>query len=114
MGWEKEENLCLHPFSMQPPAAQARISQRCAKRGAALMPKWVSQEHPKLFAPVGIGLDGHGGVCNFEDFNLKGIWTPPVDHPNQRGAPVWVAACSGGSPQELLRWCMNHHNSTVF
>lgn len=84
--WEKEENLCLHPFSMQPPAAQARISQRCAKRGAALMPKWVSQEHPKLFAPVGIGLDGHGGVCNFEDFNLKSIWTPPVDHPNQRGA----------------------------
>merc|ERR1719262_850734 len=82
---EKDENLCMRPFAMQPPSARARLSQRCAQHGAALMPKWVSQEHPKLFAPVGIAVDGHGGDSAYEEFSAKGIWTAPVDHPHQRG-----------------------------
>jgi len=83
---DKDEKLCLRPYAMQPPSARARLSQRCEQSGARLEPKWVSQEHPKLFAPVGIGLDGHGNDKAYEDFNLQGIWTAPVDHPNQRGA----------------------------
>merc|ERR1712139_391732 len=78
-------NLCLRPFAMQSPSVKARIEQRCAENGAALMPKWVSQEHPKLFAPVGVAIDGHGGDSPFEEFSNQGVWTAPVDHPNQRG-----------------------------
>lgn len=83
--WLKDEMLGLRPYAMQPQSCQSRLSQRCSDNGVALMPRWVSQEHPKLFAPVGIGLDGHGGANPYEDFNLQGIWTAPVDHPNQRG-----------------------------
>lgn len=83
--WDKDEMLCMRPFAMQPQSARARLSNRCAQNGAALMPKWVSQEHPKLFAPVGIGIDGHSGDRAYEEFSHKGIWTPPADHPNMRG-----------------------------
>merc|ERR1712139_311643 len=75
----------MRPYAIQSPSSQNRLSQRCVESGASLMPKWVSQEHPKLFAPVGIGLDGHGGDRVFEEFSSQGIWTAPVDHPNQRG-----------------------------
>lgn len=83
--WDKDEKLCMRPYALQTPAAQARLSHRCAKNGAALQPKWISQEHPKLFAPVGVAVDGHGGDTAYEEFNMKGVWVPPVDHPNQRG-----------------------------
>jgi len=82
---EKDEKLCMRPFAMQSPSTKARVSERCAQNGAVLMPKWVSQDHPKLFAPVGAGIDGRGGDRAFVDFNSQGIWNAPVDHPNGRG-----------------------------
>jgi len=81
---DKDENLCLRPFALQSPSAKARMSNRCAQNGVAMMPKWVSQDKPKLFAPCGVGVDGHGNDCAFEAFANQGIWTPNVDHPNQR------------------------------
>lgn len=83
--WDDEEKLSMRSYAMQSPAAQARLNQRCVNNGAALMPKWISQEHPKLFAPVGVSIDGQGGAAPYEAFNMKGIWHPPVDHPNHRG-----------------------------
>lgn len=83
--FEKTSMLGMRPYALQPESRKSRLDQRCSDNGVALMPKWVSQEHPKLFAPVGIGGDGHGNFCPYENFNLQGIWIPPVDHPNQRG-----------------------------
>lgn len=83
--WAKDEMLFMRPYAMQSSSSRSRLQQRCEQNGVVLMPKWVSQDNPKLFAPVGVGMDDHGGDCAFEAFNMKGIWHPPVDHPNQRG-----------------------------
>lgn len=83
--WDKDEMLCMRPFAMQPQSARALLSQRCARNGSGLMPKWVSQEHPKLFAPMGCVDRGHAGDCAYGVFVSNGIWTPPVDHPNMKG-----------------------------
>jgi hypothetical protein len=85
MEWEKEEMLFMRPYAMQSPSARRRLQDRCAQNGVGFMPKWVSQEHPHLFAPVGGAMDGNGGDSPYEAFNAQGIWVPPVDHPNQRG-----------------------------
>lgn len=82
---DKDTHLCMRPYAMQPASAKARIDQRCAQNGAALMPRWISQDQPKLFAPVGVSMDGHGGDRVFEEFCSQGVWLAPVDHPNQRG-----------------------------
>lgn len=82
---DKTDMLCMRPYAMQPSSARARLNQRCVQSGASLMPKWVSQEHPKLFAPVGAGIDGHAGDTAYDEFSSLGVWIAPVDHPNQRG-----------------------------
>lgn len=82
---QQDEDNRLRPYVQLSPSARSRFDQRCAENGASVMPRWVSQEKPKLFAPVGAGLDGHGNDRPFEYFNEQGIWIPPVDHVNHRG-----------------------------
>lgn len=81
----KDEKLWMRSFGMQSLTSQARIKQRCSENDAVLLPKWISEEQPHLFAPVGVGIDGHGEYRAYEEFSDKGIWIPPVDHPNHRG-----------------------------
>lgn len=38
------------------------------------MPRWVSQERPRLFSSVGIGMDGLGGVAPFQKFEATPIF----------------------------------------
>eukprot|EP00929_Paragymnodinium_shiwhaense_P052856 TRINITY_DN26465_c0_g1_i1.p1 TRINITY_DN26465_c0_g1~~TRINITY_DN26465_c0_g1_i1.p1 ORF type:complete len:382 (-),score=60.04 TRINITY_DN26465_c0_g1_i1:136-1281(-) len=78
---EKEANLCRMAYGLCSPARKKKIDARCAQHGAALMPKWINQEKPKLFAPVGIGFDGQGNDTPFEKFSARGIWHSPSDDP---------------------------------
>jgi hypothetical protein len=74
---EKDEALCLRPYGLSSPAARKRLDDRFARNGVSLVPKWISQEKPKLFAPVGIGFDGHGGHNPFTEFASQGPWQSP-------------------------------------
>lgn len=38
------------------------------------MPRWVWQQKPKLFAPLGIGMDGNGGAAPCEKFEATPIF----------------------------------------
>eukprot|EP00930_Biecheleria_cincta_P090401 TRINITY_DN7977_c0_g1_i2.p1 TRINITY_DN7977_c0_g1~~TRINITY_DN7977_c0_g1_i2.p1 ORF type:complete len:372 (-),score=30.14 TRINITY_DN7977_c0_g1_i2:208-1200(-) len=81
----KDEDAGMRPYLQMSASARTDFERRCADNCASVMPKWVSQEHPGLFAPVGAGLDGHGGDRAFARFCEQGIWTPAVDHVNHRG-----------------------------
>lgn len=83
--FQKDEDAGMRPYLQMSASTRTCFDQRCAENSASVMPKWVSQDHPGFFAPVGAGLDGHGGDRAFMRFNEQGIWTPDVDHVNHRG-----------------------------
>merc|ERR1712039_197159 len=41
-----------------------------------MMPRWISQSCPNLFAPVGIGVDSSGGMKPRPEFNSMPIYLP--------------------------------------
>eukprot|EP00747_Dinoflagellata_sp_TGD_P187333 gnl/TRDRNA2_/TRDRNA2_44914_c0_seq2.p1 gnl/TRDRNA2_/TRDRNA2_44914_c0~~gnl/TRDRNA2_/TRDRNA2_44914_c0_seq2.p1 ORF type:complete len:554 (+),score=88.00 gnl/TRDRNA2_/TRDRNA2_44914_c0_seq2:113-1774(+) len=47
-----------------------------------IMPKWVSQENPRIFADVGIGLDGLGSASVAPEFALEAPWLQDVNDSN--------------------------------
>lgn len=81
----KDEDAGMRPYLQMSASARTDFDQRCVDNSASVMPKWVSQEHPGLFAPVGAGFDSHGSDRAFVRFSDQGIWTPSVDHVNHRG-----------------------------
>merc|ERR1712014_368618 len=55
-------------------AARRSLGQRCASRGASVMPRWVSQDRPKLFAPNGGVVDVGNELRTFEEFSLYDVY----------------------------------------
>merc|ERR1712190_633776 len=44
-----------------------------------MMPRWISQSCPNLFAPVGAGIDGEGGMKVKKDFSNFPIYLPDAN-----------------------------------
>mmetsp|Transcript_103669 Transcript_103669/g.278547 ORF Transcript_103669/g.278547 Transcript_103669/m.278547 type:complete len:293 (-) Transcript_103669:17-895(-) len=41
-----------------------------------MMPRWISQSNPNLFAPVGVGIDGEGGTKACQEFGSAPTFVP--------------------------------------
>eukprot|EP00401_Gymnodinium_catenatum_P027647 CAMPEP_0117621776 /NCGR_PEP_ID=MMETSP0784-20121206/87806_1 /TAXON_ID=39447 /ORGANISM="" /LENGTH=453 /DNA_ID=CAMNT_0005425707 /DNA_START=8 /DNA_END=1366 /DNA_ORIENTATION=- len=92
---EDSETLSTRSYSARSASARKSLELRCARGGATMMPKWVSQEYPKLFAPVGIALDGHGGYRPFEAFALTDIYRSQED---DQASSVYAPRSRGCAP----------------
>jgi hypothetical protein len=82
---EEMDRLGRQQYSVSSAAGRKAMEQRCSRRGATILPKWVSQENPNLFAPLGIGLDGHGYLVPFQKFNERPVFhSDPYNAGSQR------------------------------
>lgn len=73
-----------------------------------MMPRWISQDHPKLFVRVGIGLDELGNPKAPNEFGSSPIYLPDVHDRALRNVRDKVASNSptsvaSASPTRLLR-----------
>lgn len=60
-----------------PSLRHSAMLKHCKSDGDVwMMPRWISQSNPNLFAPVGVGLDGEGGFRVCQEFGCSPIYVP--------------------------------------